>query len=668
MRYPPTLYRYGFGLISVIVLYCMLAITPLQAAPQSAQDIKYAKSAMTAVQAKKAQPLRRSIKKIHDPLLGKLMRWFLYTEIQNGASFQEISTFIKDNGGWPRMDTLLANAENAMKPSMSARDVLRWFEAYPPLTTQGQVRFAAALLKLERRDEAVTMLRRAWVEGKFNKSQEKQFYKLYRRYLTKFDHEARLDRLLWEGRYWPSRRMFWKVNEDQRRLATARFQLRNMQGNVDAAIKAVPDGLKNHPGLIYERLRWRRIKNKDKSALELLINLPTDLPYAKKWYIEREILARRALKNGFITQAYRIVSNHGVSKASTAAYADAEWLSGWIAMRFLGEAEWGYRHFVNMVGNVRYPISLARGAYWAGRAASMLNQTEQAEQWYRSAAAHATTYYGQLAALQIDTRKNVMLPLSMPVKNIETITRFRAHELTRAAETLVAIDAADWLRSIIVKLQSVEDTVLWKTQTADFARSLGRPDLGIKVAKFAVREALGMISAGYPVLDLPPIPKKNRGVKLERALVLALIRQESAFYAQAHSGAGARGLMQLMPRTAKRVARQVGLKYSKSRLLSDGTYNLKIGQSYLSQMVKNFDGSYILALAAYNAGPSRAKRWVRLNGHPRDVDVDAIDWVELIPFSETRNYVQRILEGVQVYRALLSKTNVALQLDEDLVR
>ena len=673
-----SLLQYGSRLVGILVFVCLLSGFPLDVMAHditditegllSENDVKQAKAAMLAVEETKPKTLRKAITKIKDPLMVKTMRWFMYTEVPNGSSFEEISRFVRANPEWPRMAKMIRNAEEAMKPSLPSADVLAWFGKRDPHSTQGWVRFAAALLAEGHKDDAITIFRQTWIGGKFTKAQENKFYRLYRKYLSVEDHEARLDRLLWEGKYWPARRMFWKVNEKLRLLSEARFLLRHMRGNVDTAIAAVPNELKNHPGLVYERLRWRRRKGKDTAARELLAGLDGPVPYPELWFKERSKLARRALNKGLISESFDIISNHGLPKTSVAAYADAEWMAGWIALQFLEEPNWGYRHFVNMAENVRYPISLARGGYWAGRAASALGQSELADKWYKKASIHTTTYYGQLASLKIKDDNALLLPLSYPVENPQTSKRFEDHELVHVARLLKEIDAQDWLRSIIVQLQSLEETVLWKTLSAELANKLGRPDLAISVAKYSVQGFLGLLPAGYPSLDLPPVPKKANGMKLERALVLALIRQESAFYVKARSRAGAQGLMQLMPSTAKRISKRIGMKYTRSKLGTDGQYNMKIGQSYLSQMLKGFDGSYILALAAYNAGPGRSRRWVKQNGHPKDTDVDAIDWVELIPFDETRNYVQRILEGVQVYRALLTDTEIALRLDDDLVR
>ncbi|MBT4889734.1 MAG: lytic transglycosylase domain-containing protein, partial [Rhodospirillales bacterium] len=264
--------------VATLLLFCLLPFAPVNADFLSDLDIKRGKVGIQAVEKRDAKALRRTISNIDDPLLAKVMHWFLYTEAPKGSTFEEINDFIQANPDWPRMAKMLKHTEEAMQPDMPSAEVLAWFDARKPTSTQGWVRFGAALLEQGQKDEAVTVLRKAWVDGKFTKSQEKQFYKRFRRYLTKADHEDRLDRLLWEGQYWPSRRMLWKVNEDLRLLAEARFLLRQMKGNVDTAVSKVPKHLKNDPGLIYERLRWRRRKGKDTSARELLVNLPENLP------------------------------------------------------------------------------------------------------------------------------------------------------------------------------------------------------------------------------------------------------------------------------------------------------------------------------------------------------------------------------------------------------
>lgn len=651
-----------------VLVLCVLPFSTTMAEPLGKNDRTIAHSVFRAIDAGRAKTANTSLGKISNPLLHKALQWMIYLDVPTKSSFEEIADFIRNNPSWPRMSRLHERAEELMQPSLDASAVVAWFKGREPVSTEGWVRLGAALLALDKKEEATAIFRKAWVNGSFTKAQERQFYRVYRQYLTRDDHIDRLERLLWEGSYWPTRRMFGKVNENLRLLAEARFLLRHMRGNVDKAIERVPAALKTHPGLIYERLRWRRKKGRDEAAHEILLSPPDAMIRPDLWFKERATLARRALGNGLISEAYRMVLDHGLTGEDAANYAEAEWLAGWIALRFLNEPAWAYAHFSNMFGVVRYPISVARGAYWSGRAAEAMGHVNLSESWYRKAARYFTTYYGQLAAVKLDnTGSGLQLPVA-PVISADDITRFNTHELVLVARVLAEVDAKDRLRPFILHLFSLDEGVAWATQTAALARELGRPDLAIQVTKLAERRGQYILDVGYPVLVPPKIPKKANDIITENPLVLALIRQESAFYTAACSGAGAMGMMQLMPATAKRVAKQAGLRYTKAKLVNDPDFNMQLGQSYIAGLLKSFDGSYILSLAAYNAGPSRAKAWVKANGMPNDPEVDPIDWVEAIPFAETRNYVQRVLENLQVYRALLAETKVVLMLDQDLRR
>ena len=505
-------------------------------------------------------------------------------------------------------------------------------------------------------------LRAAWIDGNFTKRQERRFYRRYRKYLTRQDHIERLDRLIWRGRYWPARRMLWKVNSDWRALAEARLMLMRMEGNVDRAIERLPAALKDHSGLVYERLRWRRRKGLD-SAAELIDGAPTDPAHAEIWWRERSILARRALRKGHVSEAYRLVKEHGLEEGP--AFAEAEWLAGWIMLRFLNEHATAFLHFKAMFTSVAYPISRARGAYWAARAAEEAGKVKLANLWYRSAARYSTAYYGQLAAARLAPGSTIKLA-SEPQPSPEEVDAFAKQELVRAVEILDTLGERERLRPFILRLSELRETMGWQKLTADLARAHHRPDLAIAVAKKASRAGRELIMAGYPTMTLPPL--RLGKPRLEVPLVLAVVRQESAFRPEAQSGAGARGLMQLLPRTARNVAKELKIKYARGQLTADPQLNLKLGQAYLANLLSAFEGSYVLALAAYNAGPARARRWMRMHGNPRDEAVDAIDWIEMIPIEETRNYIQRVMEGVQVYRGRLNGMELALNLERDLKR
>jgi soluble lytic murein transglycosylase len=543
--------------------------------------------------------------------------------------------------------------------------MLDWFDRHAPVSAAGLERLGAVLLAAGKTVEARTVLRQAWIEGNFTKQRENSFYKRYRRYLTRDDHRLRLDRLIWEERHWPARRMLWKVKADYRSLSLARLMLMRNEGNVDHAIAQVPHHLKDDPGLIYERLRWRRRKGRDSSAREMLARTPQHPARADKWWIERAALARNALGDGHISEAYRIARDHGLERGAN--FAEAEWLAGWIALRFLDDRRVALDHFVALFKAVRYPVSRARGAYWAGRAAEALNSPKLAQQWYRAAASHPTTYYGQLGQVRLRPGQGLSLPAETEPSETD-FAKFAEAELVRAVGLLVEAGERERLRPFILALGEVHDSPGWRVLAASLARVHGRADLGVAVAKKASQKSGQVIQAGYPTLSPPPSRKAAKGVAVEMPLVLAVVRQESAFDSQAVSPAGALGLMQLMPRTAQKMAQVQKLPYSRRRLTAEPDLNLKLGQAYLGELLNQFDGSYVLTLAAYNAGPARARQWLRRNGDPRHAGVDAIDWVETIPFHETRNYVQRVMENLQVYRARLTDTEVALSPERDLRR
>jgi len=647
-----------------LVLILGIAAGPALAA-LSADDVRAAKAAFQALDDKRIKRATRLAGRIDDKLPLKVISWYRFTGDGATASFEEISAFIRQNPDWPRQDRLRRNAEEAMPENLPADQVLTWFGGRKPESGAGLIRLGAALIEKGEKKKARAVVRYAWINGNFGKKQERRFYKRYRKLLTREDHLARLDRLLWEGRIWPVRRMLWKVDPDYRALGIARFLLRHRRGNVDKAIAKVPAALKNNLGLVYERLRWRVRKGRDMDARNMLVTLPQALPYPEKWWKERARIARKAISRGHMSEAYRVARGHGLK--SGPAFAEAEWLAGWVALRFLKDHEKAMDHFLKMFVAVKYPVSRARGAYWVARAAEAMHEDAQAEAWYETAAKHRTTYYGQLALARLSNGHGPDLPAA-PKPGSKEKAAFNSNELVRVIRVLSAIDEKERLKPFLLRLQELRPSPGWRVLAADLAGSHGRYDVAILISKKAARDGIKLVSAGYPALRLPGPPKGRQAFALERPLVLAMIRQESAFYPKAISPAGARGLLQLMPRTAKKIAKRARLPYSRRRLREDPRYNLVLGQSYLRGLLDTFKDSYVLSLAAYNAGPARARKWSKANGDPRDNAVDAVDWIELIPFEETRNYVQRVLENLQVYRTRTLGAQLAQNIEKDLKR
>lgn len=448
-------------------------------------------------------------------------------------------------------------------------------------------------------------------------------------------------------------------------LGEARLRLMERGWSVDQAVAAVPAALRNDPGLQYERLRWRQRKDQqsyDESAREILFDAPDELGRPAAWWTQRAILARRALEDGHITTAYRIVSEHGPLEGS--AFADAEWLAGWVALEFLQDASLAFEHFTALRRAVSYPISLARAGYWAGRALEQMGDRESARRWYTDAAQHWQTFYGQLAgarlvSLGVDIRPGGIEPIDYASATISN------HELADVVRLLVYLDQPELIDDFILRLVAIGEGPQDQAFIATLALASDRPDLSIRAARRAVRHGIVLQAHAWPLVALPP---EGDPAGLEPALVLTVVRQESAFDPQAVSPSGARGLMQLMPATARQVARAIRLPTAVGQLTEDAGYNVTLGSAYLAGLIEAFDGSYLLALAAYNAGPSNVKRWIRRNGDPRDAKVDAIDWIERIPFDETRNYVQRSLESLNVYRRRLDEGSPPTLLIQDLSR
>ena len=611
----------------------------------SKEDITNAKIIQKLIVKRNWGVFKKNILKIQNPLLKKTLFWQYCISANSGATFHEINGLVQERPEWPLNKRLRQRAEEAMTPGMDPEHVISWFEGHSPLTVDGGINLAEALLEMTQKSAARKTLRQTWVGGNFGAKQERQFYKQYRGYLTRQDHLDRLERLLWRGNYSPVRRMFNKVNKDYRALAFARITLRQYKGAVDSAISKVPKRLLNDPGLVFERFRWRRRKGRDEDAFKILQYQPKILSYPTHWWNEKVILARRFLRDGNISAAYTLASKHGLKSGQS--FVEAEWLAGWIAMKFLNESGYALNHFETVFNGSKYPISRARGAYWAGRASEFLKNETKIVSWYKKAAAYSLTYYGQHASAKLDADGKIIIPSPVPLKKTDS-REFLTNKFVKVVQVLGAAELYDFIKPFINKLNKIKSSAEWHGKVAILASENGRPDLAVYTAKKAYRNGIMLIKEGYPVVNI------SDNFKIELALLYALIRQESAFNTKATSSAGAKGLMQIMPSTAKRIAKKYKIAYSKHKLTSDADYNLKFGKTYLSGLLNKYDGSHTLSLAAYNAGPSRANAWIKRNGDPRSADVDVIDWIEMIPFKETRNYVQRVIENYNVYRKYLS--------------
>lgn len=658
--------RFLFG-ITILAIALIVSAWPgrfAHGADLSARDTELYRAAFAAAAAGRWDEARSLAAQPRERLPAKVITWLDLTRTTNGADYRTLAAFIDENGTWPNLAELRRQAEAAMPSTLPAAEVRAWFAANPPQSGPGVIRYADALLAGGDRQAAISFIRSRWIGGSFAPVDEQTFVQRYRSFLSVEDHLARLDRLLWDGQESAVRRLLPLVDPGHRALAEARLRLAGLQPGVDAAVSQVPTSLRNDPGLIYERVRWRRRKDMDAAALDLLSQAPAELGRPSAWWTERHILARRAIEKGDYRTAYRLAADHG--QIDGLSFAQAEFLAGWLALRFLNKPAEALAHFQALYNNVGSPISLSRGAYWAGRAAEALGLTAEARRWHEVASEHGTTFYGQLSAARLGIDAVPSLP-SEPTIAPEMAAAFERKELVRVVRLLDRI--GEEARSIGRMDLFIRRLGLDAADGAEFALTTrlaldtGRRDLAVWVAKQGVQQGVTLVEAGYPLLgagQLTPSP--------EPALIHAVIRQESTFDEQAISSAGARGLMQLMPSTAQYVADKLGMPHAHGRLTADPLYNVRLGGAYMQELLDRFNGSYVLAIAAYNAGQGRVRGWLTQFGDPRMEGVDVVDWIELIPIYETRNYVQRVLEGLQVYRARVGVASPERGLERDLNR
>ncbi len=613
----------------------------------SARDRDLLSQAVKAAGKRQWSAARQAAGRAGNPLVSKIIEWAYIREPGQHVGFLERTSFLTAHPDWPSSAEIRRQAEASIDDNVAMGAITEWFAKYPPLTTDGKVAHARALRLQGRSAEADALAREAWRAGSFDRAEESEFLRDFGAVLTPEDHRARVDTILYTEQTSAAERLMPRLGDDYAKVAKARIALIGSAKNVEGAVAGVPQSLQNDPGLIFNRIQWRRARGNDDEARALIPEFPLSSPRPDLWWRERHILARDALEKGFITEAYRLARHHGASDALSVS--EAEWLAGWIALRFLKDGEAALPHFEKVYDTVQMPLSIAKGAYWVGRTMEFLNRADLANEWYTRAAAYPTTYYGQLSFSRLKGGPAPLLPHD-PAPTAEERAAFNARELTSALRMVLEVDAKAYQRAFAVALADASDLAADRQMAAEIVSRHKRPDLGVVIARQSARDKFLLLEHGYPVpgFKYPAAP--------ERALVLAVARQESNFDVAAQSPVGARGLMQLMPPTATAVARANKMKFDRGRLTSDGSYNIQLGASYLDSLVRSFGGSYIMAAAAYNAGPSRPRAWSRQYGDPRDPSVDPVDWVEHIPFSETRTYVQRVMENVMVYRAILSDT------------
>ncbi|OJU57308.1 MAG: hypothetical protein BGO00_07990 [Alphaproteobacteria bacterium 62-8] len=597
-----------------------------------------------------------------DAIARRIIQWRYLLDRNSGASFAEIDAFLKNNPGWPMRTTMLARAEQAMGSDMAPASVIAWFAGRTPETGIGKIRLGAALIASGSTGAGQDLIRDAWANNTLQADQELQVLHTYGDLLTPALQAERLSNLLWRDDESGAKRQIPRAPERAQRIAEARLTLRRNPTAGLRMARLLPASLRANRGLQFDIAKVERARGKtDQAAAHLLqIERLEDRKHPATVWRELNIAARQAIGERKYRTAYTLVSNTGLT--SGAPFAEAEFLAGWIALHFLDRPQAALTHFRKLADGVSRPISRSRAYFWIGRAAEAAGQPEQAAREYRIAARDVDTFYGQLALTRLDTAPVLRLPASVaPAK-----TALADSDLVRAVKVLADLGEERLLRQFAIAAEASDQTPGRVAALADLLNTLGFPEVAVRVAKNAAYDDVLLVDYTHPVMTLPGYP--GPGATPESALVLALIRQETEFNPNAISSAGAMGIMQLMPSTAKAMAGRAGIGFDRSRLLYDTSYNIRLGMTELSRNLENWGGSYILSAAAYNAGPTNVRRWIATFGDPRDPKVDPVDWIESIPYGETRNYVQRVLENVQVYRSRLGSSTTPLRLLNDLYR
>jgi len=605
------------------------------------------------------------IRKLNDPTAKDVLRWVRAARNPN-VSFKDISYVVHDLSNWPRMTSIRAKAEGVLfDVPLSADKTIDWFQGKEPVSGEGRAALARAHYKRGNKVSGDLWLKSAWRESKLTRARQQELFKHYRGKLTQEDHAVRADHLIWQGRRHHSKAeaLLPHMAKKQRALMNARIRVASNRSGMDAAIKAVPQEYRNEAGLLYERAKWRRRKKTKDYALPVylqIVNPPLDLAGREAIWREKRIMLRWAIENKKYNQAYQLSTNHGLTRGG--GFAEAEFTAGWLALTKLNQPQKAAEHFKTLKNGVSLSVSLSRAAYWQARAAEALGDPN-AQAYYSEASGYTNTYYGQLAADKVGgSPSQLVLPVEADTAALKPA--FEGDPRVRAMHLLGEAGEERFFTNFAFHLDDVLDDKRQLSLLSQLSKDYGYMRPSLRAAKQASRFQSMLTDSGYPkVEEIESLP-----AKFDIPFVYAVARQESEFEFNVVSSAKAYGMMQMIDSTAKYTARKHRIPYSRSKLTADRDYSAKLGAHHLHDLLDMFDGSYILAAAAYNAGPHRSKTWIKAYGDPRTGEIDPIDWVESIPFSETRNYVQRVMENMQVYRARRNDNQSNNQIYRDLTQ
>ena len=613
----------------------------------SANSLKNFKSAIKEGNRKKWANSLKHLNKIDNSSAKKIIIWRWLIAHDGISSLSDLKEFYVNNKNWPKLNTIKKKIE--FKSSINSfKNTMLWFQENPPLSGMAKVKLSELFILNKFKEEGEWLLKDAWINHTFSYSEEKYILKKFKNLITKEDHTKRIEKLIWNKNWGSSNRQLKRIPNNIKSLSIAKIKLSRRRGNVDNAIKNVPKNLINEEAIVYERIKWRRRARLEKSSLELLLAYNSDYTYSKKWWREINYHTRKQLSYGNHKTALKILKKY--NNKSKKYLSDAQWFTGWLSLIFEKDPSTAYEYFTKMFVEVVTPISKARSSYWAGKSAKTLGDEKSSQIWYERASAFPATFYGQLALREL--KKNLYMPKINTSYSEEQFKEYVNQELAQVLIILLQSQEKKLARlfamHLVTKAKNTKDILVLSKILRDFEKI----SLSIFVGKKAIYNNIYIPSLNFPLPKITLLNTIRKSTVIPLPVTLAITRQESAFDISARSRVGARGLMQVMPMTARVTAKKNNYKYIRKHLTTKPSYNVKIGSLYFKEMLKKFDGSYVLALAAYNAGPSRVNRWLKTYGDPRKNEIDQVTWMELIPISETRNYVQRVIEGIYMYRML----------------
>ena len=638
---------------------------PLVTKTLSDKDFEITKVVFDYVDRKQWRLALSDAQKVQDKAIYTLVNWMYLIEPQSGASFNEYQTFIKNHKDWPRINRIKYLAEHKINfDNNSPSSIIEYFSNNPPLSGFGRLRLAEAFLENNQTEKARNLVKDGFKDAELSKNDLKYFSKIFKKFLTHQDYVLRADYFAYEAKYKDLKDTIEYLNPDYQKLYNARAALFTKR-SADNLISQIPQSLKEDPGLIYDRIKWRRKKARFDDALTLMNQSASD-SLMRNQYLAKERLSvgRDKISDKEYKVAYDILKDHRLNEG--ADYAEIEWHLGWIALSFTNQTDAALSHFLKMNAAVTYPISKARAAYWIGRTYKKLGQASQANSWFRTGSQYGTTFYGQLSHIELNERRfSINNNFKFDENKYEEFKKNNPQ--AKSVVVLKELNRTKYTKDILRHLGDPEQNRTFEeiSMAGVLAQEIERLDFAIQIAKNASYKNLNFLEISYPRIEVPKQVKSQK--ILDSSVILALIRQESEFDTSANSKVGAKGLMQIMPATARLLSKVTNTDFSREKLTKDKDYNLALGSYYISDLDDSF-GSHYLAFAAYNAGPHRVEKWIKTYGDPRRKQIDAIDFIELIPFHETRNYVQRVSENINVYEYLSDPGNATNKIEKILYR